>query len=170
MSSRIWEIEAFVLEAVARDAVGDPAAAEQALNRALELAGPDGLLFPFLLDPVPALLERHSRALGGHGSLMARLVHLDTHQQPTAPEATPDVVSAAERRVLRYLPTQLTVAEIAAELYVSANTVKTHVRRLYAKLGVHRRTEAVERACALGILGPVPHPPQPRRAIGGHAW
>jgi len=56
--------------------------------------------------------------------------------------------------VLRYLPTNLTAPEIAAELYVSVNTVKTHMRRLYAKLGTHRRTEAVTRARDLGLLAP----------------
>jgi len=56
--------------------------------------------------------------------------------------------------VLRYLPTNLTVPEIAGELYVSVNTVKTHVRNLYAKLGTHRRAEAVARARSLGLLAP----------------
>jgi hypothetical protein len=56
--------------------------------------------------------------------------------------------------VLRYLPTNLTAPEIAAELYVSLNTVKTHTRNLYAKLGTHRRAEAVARARSLGLLAP----------------
>jgi LuxR family transcriptional regulator, maltose regulon positive regulatory protein len=58
----------------------------------------------------------------------------------------------SELRVLRYLPTNMTAPEIAAELYVSLNTVKTHTRNLYAKLGTHRRAEAVARA--LGLLAP----------------
>jgi len=56
--------------------------------------------------------------------------------------------------VLRYLPTQLTRPEIANELFVSDNTVSTHMRHLYAKLGVHNRREAVDRARALGLLAP----------------
>ena len=63
-------------------------------------------------------------------------------------------LSGAERRVLRYLPTNLTAREIADELFVSVNTVKTHMRHIYAKLGVHRRTEAVDRARELGLLAP----------------
>ncbi len=60
----------------------------------------------------------------------------------------------SETRVLRYLPTQLTTYEIANELCVSANTVATHRRHLYAKLGAHSRHEAVDRARALGLLAP----------------
>ena len=57
--------------------------------------------------------------------------------------------------MLRYLPTNLTAPEIAGELYVSRNTVKAHTRHLYAKLGAHRRAEAVDRL-DLGLLAP-PH-------------
>jgi LuxR family maltose regulon positive regulatory protein len=60
----------------------------------------------------------------------------------------------SETRVLRYLPTNLTAPEIAAELWLSVNTVGTHTRHLYAKLGVHSRHEAVDRARALGLLAP----------------
>jgi LuxR family transcriptional regulator, maltose regulon positive regulatory protein len=58
--------------------------------------------------------------------------------------------------VLRYLPTNLSTPEIAGELSVSVNTVRTHVRHLSAKLGAHRRTEAVAQARALGLLAPAP--------------
>ena len=56
--------------------------------------------------------------------------------------------------MLRYLPTNLTAPEIADELYVSRNTVKAHMRNVYAKLGAHRRAEAVARARDLGLLAP----------------
>lgn len=49
---------------------------------------------------------------------------------------------------LRYLPTNLTAPEIAGELSVSRNAVKTHLRNLYAKLGAHSRAEAIARAQA----------------------
>lgn len=58
----------------------------------------------------------------------------------------------SELRVLRYLPTHLSAREIAVELYLSPNTVKTHQRHLYQKLGAHSRAQAVERARALGLL------------------
>jgi LuxR family transcriptional regulator, maltose regulon positive regulatory protein len=63
-------------------------------------------------------------------------------------------LSGSEIRVLRYLPTNLSTPEIANELHVSPNTVKTHMHHLYAKLGTHRRGEAVACARALGLLAP----------------
>jgi LuxR family transcriptional regulator, maltose regulon positive regulatory protein len=61
-------------------------------------------------------------------------------------------LSRSELRVLRYLPTNLTRREIAGELSVSLNTVDTHIRRIYAKLGATDRTAAVERGRELRLL------------------
>ena len=55
---------------------------------------------------------------------------------------------------MRYLPTNLKTPEIAAELHVSTNTVRTHLRHIYAKLGAHKRSEAVARARELPLLAP----------------
>ena len=62
--------------------------------------------------------------------------------------------------MLRYLPTNLTGPEIAGELYVSVNTVKTHLRALYTKLGTHHRSETVARARDLGLLAPSARSPR----------
>jgi LuxR family transcriptional regulator, maltose regulon positive regulatory protein len=59
--------------------------------------------------------------------------------------------------VLRYLPTHLSAPEIARELSVSVNTVRTHIGHLYDKLGSHGRAEAVEHARDLGLLAPSAH-------------
>ena len=60
-------------------------------------------------------------------------------------------LSVRERLVLAQVQRGLTVAAIAAELYISPNTVKTHLRRLYRKLGVSTRDEAIRAARALGL-------------------
>ena len=65
-----------------------------------------------------------------------------------------DELSEAELRVIRYLPSNLKAPEIAAELFVSPNTVRTHLRHIYSKLDVHSRGEAVERARELGLVAP----------------
>ena len=164
---RSWLIEAFLLEAIAREALGDPAAAGPALERALDLAEPAGELLWFLLHPAPALLERHARQRTAHAALIARILDLLGHRPaPQAPGHTASLavgpqprpllepLSKSELRVLRYLPTYLSAPEIAAELSVSTTTVKTHLRNLYAKLGAHSRAEAVESARAQGLLAP----------------
>jgi LuxR family maltose regulon positive regulatory protein len=63
-------------------------------------------------------------------------------------------LTGSETRVLRYLPTHLTAPDIANELCLSVNTVNTHTRHVYAKLGAHSRQEAVDSARALGLLAP----------------
>lgn len=82
--------------------------------------------------------------------------------QPDGMAFLADPLTQAERRVLRYLPTHLSAAEIAAELLCSVNTVKTHQRHVYAKLGANSRTEAVIRGRALGMLVPT------RATVNGH--
>ena len=64
----------------------------------------------------------------------------------------PDPLTAAEIRVLEKLSQRLTYAEMASELYLSLNTVKTHLRHAYMKLGATSRSSAIKRATVLGIL------------------
>jgi LuxR family transcriptional regulator, maltose regulon positive regulatory protein len=154
-----WLVGAFLLAAIAQDALGYPEGAESALERALDLAESEGTLLWFLLHPVPELLERLTRHRTAHTALVAEIKTLLSGESggiesPQTPPGLIEPVSESELRVLRYLPTNLTAPEIAGELYVSRNTVKTHIRKLYAKLGTHRRAEAVERARLLGLLAP----------------
>jgi LuxR family transcriptional regulator, maltose regulon positive regulatory protein len=160
MPWRGWLVQPFLLEAIARDALGDPAAAGRALERALDLAEPDGVLTMFLLHPVRGLLQRHARQRTAHAALIADILSLLAGRTPAPPPDRPppplEPLSDSELRVLRYLPTNLSMRQIADELYVSHNTVRTHVSHLYAKLGTHTRAEAVARARALGLLAPSP--------------
>ena len=72
----MWVVAAALLEAIARDELGDPVAAERAIERALDLAEPDLVLFPFLTYPVLALLERHARDCARHAALIAEILSL----------------------------------------------------------------------------------------------
>jgi LuxR family maltose regulon positive regulatory protein len=174
-----WLAHAWLLEAIARDALGDPAAARDALRRALEIATPDGALTAFLFHP-PAreLFDRYAPDQGDQAALVAEIRSLlpagPPEELPAGPPAEPtlgahedwrrpadsfrliDPLSKTEIRVLRYLPTNLTTPQIARELSLSVHTVRTHIRHLFVKLGVHGRTEAVTRARALGLLAPSP--------------
>jgi LuxR family maltose regulon positive regulatory protein len=103
-------------------------------------------------------LERQSRLRSTHSSLISEILNLLAGRAPAArpgdAEPLQEPLSDGELRVLRYLPTNLRAPEIAAELFVSLNTIRTHLRNIYAKLGVHSRTDAVKRARELGLLSP----------------
>jgi LuxR family maltose regulon positive regulatory protein len=66
--------------------------------------------------------------------------------------ATPEPLSDSELAVLRLLPAALSNRQIGEELYISVNTVKTHLRSIYAKLGSSSREQAVGRARELGLI------------------
>jgi LuxR family transcriptional regulator, maltose regulon positive regulatory protein len=175
----VWVVEAALLEAILRDTFGDAAASGRALERALDVAEPDRVLIPFLIHPAPRLLERHRSRTTTHAVLVSEILGaLGTPSAPgSAGSAAPpgearslrEPLSQAEARVLRYLPSDLTMPEIAEQLYLSVNTVRTHTRHIYDKLGAHRRHEVVDRARALGLLAPVVHKvPAPRQADMRH--
>jgi LuxR family maltose regulon positive regulatory protein len=104
------------------------------------------------------LLQRQARLRTTHASLIAEILDLLSGHTPAArpKDAAPprEPLSKSELRVLRYLSTNLPAPEIAAELFVSLNTIRTHLRNVYAKLGVHSRADAVKRARELGLLSP----------------
>jgi LuxR family transcriptional regulator, maltose regulon positive regulatory protein len=155
-------IEAWLLDAVAQRRLAGHTAAAGSLERALALAAPEShpRLFVEGGAPVRALLADHLHHGTAHRQLAeALLVRLLS--QTTAPAATdggerpaPMVESLSEREhvVLRYLPSMLSAGEIAAELYVSVNTVKTHIKSIYRKLDANRRWDAVRRARQLHLL------------------
>jgi LuxR family maltose regulon positive regulatory protein len=177
-----WVTQAFLLQAVACDALGDPSAAGHALEHALDSAAPDGVVLPFVLNPAPELLKRHSRHRTAHAALISDILSQLSSGRASAgsgggpgrPGGMASVqdrwgpggpaprlaerLTDSETRVLRYLPTNLSAPEIAGQLSVSVNTVRTHMRHVYEKLGAHRRTSAVERARALGLLAPSSRP------------
>jgi LuxR family transcriptional regulator, maltose regulon positive regulatory protein len=138
--------------------LGDARAAEDDIERALDLAERDGLILPFVMTPARQLLERHPRHRTAHAALLATILDvLSGSSLPTRSSEELELreeLTESEIRVLRYLPSNLSAPEIAAEIFLSTSTVKTHMRHIYEKLGAHRRTEAVARARELGLLGP----------------
>ena len=97
---------------------------------------------------------RHGTA---HATLRQTVLDVLAGSAPkTVGAASPpgEELSEAELRVVRYLPTNLRASDIAAELFVSTNTIRTHLRHIYAKLDAHGRAEAVDRARELGLLAP----------------
>jgi len=161
---QVQTVTALLLEARARSALGDQGTAGRVLERALDITESTGMLLPFLLDPAPALLERHRRYRTAHPALISQILDLLSEPRSAPPpggqagwargRGLDEQLTDSETRILRYLPTHLTGPEIATELCISMNTVGTHMYHLYAKLGVHRRHEAVDRARALGLLAP----------------
>jgi LuxR family maltose regulon positive regulatory protein len=147
------EIEARLLEALARDRLRDADASERALEHALDLAEPERRIWIMTVVPVRELLERHPRHRTRHAAFVAELLDGHVGAEPAA-GAESRRLSDRELSVLRYLPTNLSAPEIASELFLSVHTVKTHIRHIYAKLEAHRRKEAVEQARALGLLAP----------------
>ena len=150
---RIWVAAAFLLGVISRDALGDPDAVGPALERALDLAEADQVLLPLLASPASGRPERQDGYPAAPAASISQVI--DLLAQASGPAAPPgEALTRSEARVLRYLPTNLSTREIAGELYLSMNTVKTHQRHLYQKLGASSRTKAVERARALGLLAP----------------
>src|SRR3954447_4332763 len=148
--------EAHLIAGIAHLSLGDRKAAAAAAEEALAAAEPDRLIFPFALTEAGELLDALPRHATAHGALLADIVDVlqgtwapGTDQEPLT---QPEELSPSELRVLRYLPTNMTRPEIAQELYVSINTVNTHIRNIYAKLDARSRSAAVQRARDLRLL------------------
>ena len=149
-------VEADLLAGLAYRELGDLRAANQAAERALALAESDRLVLPFAVTGSRKLLEALPRHETAHAALLADILDVLHGSSPAASEQSSfppaDELSPGELRVLRYLPTNLSRPEIAAELSVSPSTVSTHIRSIYAKLKVRDRSAAVQRARELRLL------------------
>ena len=156
-------LDAHVVAATIYDEVGDVGGSMRSIEAALELAEPEGFLRSFLDRGGPELgdrLQRQVRQGTAHRALIDEILDRGG-AAGDRPASLPDPLSARELDVLRYLPTSLQLAEISAELFLSVNTVRSHVKSIYRKLDVQRRSQAVERARELRLLGPsargIPH-------------
>jgi len=151
-------IEALALAAVAKNLLHDDEGALDLLEQALKRAQPDGYRLPLLVvgAPLRELLKRRIRAGTGQRALAGELLQTFENERGAvhrdARRSLLDPLSDREEAVLRYLPTVMSKAEIASEMFVSVNTVKTHTKNIYRKLGVGTRTEAVRRARRLNLV------------------
>jgi LuxR family transcriptional regulator, maltose regulon positive regulatory protein len=153
--SRSTVVESHLLAALAHRELGDQRQANLAAERALALAEADRLVLPFAMTGSQELLEALPRHETAHAALLADILDIMRGSPVTPAEDPPPLareLSPGELRVLRYLPTNLSRPEIAHELSVSPNTISTHLRRIYGKLGVDDRSGAVQRARELRLL------------------
>jgi LuxR family maltose regulon positive regulatory protein len=162
-------IEILMLQALAHHAQDDLPRALAPLERALTLAEPEGYIQIFVDEGEPLRLlildfrlslEKHtrgeSRKLAGYADkLLAAFSRPAAPSHATVsiqPSALIEPLSEREREVLRLLGTELSGPEIARELSVSLNTVRTHTKNIYSKLGANNRRAAIRRAEELDLL------------------
>jgi LuxR family maltose regulon positive regulatory protein len=167
-------LKALALSAKARSRGNTLAQAVAALERALHLAEPGGYVRIFVDEgrPMAELLStvRRQRSVANDRSpgkrrrpdvspdyLQKLLEAFDVSRSPAQvadlqPEALLEPLSERELEVLRLLTTRLSTPEIAQQLIISVHTVRSHIKSIYGKLGVHRRADALERAESLGLL------------------
>jgi LuxR family maltose regulon positive regulatory protein len=161
------QVDGWLVRAAAAARRGDSTRAEASLERALMMAAPEHLRRPFLEAPqdVRDLLER--RRTSAHRWLEVAVTAPGDAPGAGAVERQPsdgvggsgqaslvNPLTKKEEEVLGHLAELLTTEEIAAAMFVSVNTVRSHVRSILRKLGVTRRNEAVRRAWELQLLTP----------------
>jgi len=152
-------LHAFLTDARLRYAGGDGAHGRRTLASALRLAEREQLRLPFVLErgwlePVlrrdPELANPHRRLLTpilGHEQLPA-----PAKARKQAPVLVVEPLTEREIEVLTHMSGMLNTAEVAGEMYISVNTVKTHLRNIYRKLAAGHRNEAVRRARELQLI------------------
>jgi LuxR family maltose regulon positive regulatory protein len=154
-------IEIHILQALAHQARGEVEQAVMALGRALALAEPEGYVGTFADEGEPLiglLREAAARGIGAdYASKVLEAMGVEARERQVvgrveAPSALAEPLTGRETEILRLLNTHLSSAEIADRLYISANTARFHIKNVYGKLGVHRRSDAVRRARELGLL------------------
>ena len=171
----IFQALAFSQTPVRGQAQGDIEQALASLQRALSLAEPEGYVRTFVDEgePMARLLRQavdQGIAANYAGELLAVLEDETKHPRPItkAPDSSPtpptgarqtlrpspliEPLSERELEVLRLLTTYLSSTEIAAELTIAPSTARSHIKHIYAKLDVHSRMDAVQRARELGLL------------------
>lgn len=148
-------IEILLVQALALQAQGEGAAALTPLARALTLAEPEGYIRIFVDEGPPMATLLRAAAKDGVAPDYVRRLQMalgEPHGETPVNQRLIEPLSERELDVLRLLATELSGPEIARELIVSLNTMRTHTKNIYSKLGVNNRRSAVRRAEELGLL------------------
>ncbi len=151
------EIELSLLKTMACDAAGDLGQARVTLERALNLAQPEGYLRIFDQNPLLTQLLVKMAQQGVSGEYISRILAILSKQEARAADRIAQVLygeslSERESEVLQLIAQGATNQQIAEQLVVTVGTVKSHINHILRKLDAHNRTEAVARARGLGLL------------------
>jgi LuxR family maltose regulon positive regulatory protein len=158
------EIEVLILQALALQCQRDTDQALVSLQRALDLAEPQGYARIFLDEashegdggPIVALLRRAAQRSRYAGKILAVLEaqKRDVRERLSQPQASSLVepLTPREREILQLVASGASNQEISRKLFITVNTVKTHITHIFGKLGVARRTQAASRARELGLI------------------
>jgi LuxR family maltose regulon positive regulatory protein len=155
-----YVIEILTLQAITLQAQGEIDRALNSLARALALAEPEGYVRTFIDEGIPmgVLLRQaisHGIAVRYAGKLLAVLEKETSGKsvcRMLSVKSIAEPLSERELQVLRLLNTYLSSKEIAAELFISVNTIRSHIKNIYSKLNVHSRKDAVTRAREIELL------------------
>jgi LuxR family maltose regulon positive regulatory protein len=160
-------IKILILQALALQARGGGEEAVRALTRALTLAEPGAYVRTFIDEGPPmGELLRQAAALGtavDYGSRLLAALEAETENERRDTKLAPPLsalrpspliepLSKRELEVLRLWAAHLTRTDIAEELFISVNTVRSHIKNIYSKLGAHSRKDAIQRAKRQGLL------------------
>ena len=148
-------IEILLLQSLAHQLYGDISAALQSLAHALKLAEPEGYVRVFVDEGQPLVTVLQTASTHGIApNYVSQLLNAFgvTTQKPHVPQSLIEPLSEREHAVLRLLKTDLSGPEIAQELVISLNTLRTHTKNIYAKLGVNSRRAAVRQAQELDLF------------------
>jgi len=151
-AGRFVLVEAFLCDAQIAQRSGEPDRALEILIRALDVARGEVVLpFSRMNDAFADLLARHP-AVAGQWPVPCPRTPADDVAAPAISRQLPYPLTQRELTILRFLATSMSTSEIADELCLSVNTVKTHVAAIYRKLPATRRREAVLRARQLELI------------------
>ena len=152
-------LSAGLADARLRYASGDSAGGRRALACALRLAEREQLRLPLMLERgwLEPVVRRDPRLAETHRRLLAPIFGYDQVPAPAAPRDEAPVLvveplTERELEVLTHVSSMMNTAEVASEMYISVNTVKTHLRNIYRKLAAAHRNEAVRRARQLQLI------------------